>query len=207
MGCGRGKWRNAGLAGFRRAGATVGLAWDAGSGAVLAGVDGASPLVPLFPDSVAPGPVIGAGLFPALSGKGGCRVRWNLGQRPFRHAPPPGLLPFIDAALGQVDRMRASALTSLCDAGRAAQCDQPLTVCGRVRAWGVLQGGADLVEGRDGDAVPCPVSLPCPPCEYVFASPPTNANANATTTIGPATTTTTTHLRRSPAFPLFVLGR
>ncbi len=99
---GRGSFKEAGLQGFGVAGATVGGAWDAGAGSLLVGVDGTSPLAPLFPDGVAPGPVIGAGLFPALSGKDGCRVRWNMGQRPFRHAPPPSFLPWADAALGKV---------------------------------------------------------------------------------------------------------
>ena len=88
----RGERKTAGRAGFKRAGATVGVAWDAGKGALLVAVDGAA-LAPLFPDGVNPGPVVGAGLFPALSGWGGCRVAWNLGQRPFRHPPPPGFLP------------------------------------------------------------------------------------------------------------------
>ncbi len=90
---GRGAWSDseAGRADFKRAGAAVGLAWDAGAGALLVAVDGADPK-PLFPEGLKAGPVVGAGLFPALSGKDGCRVGVNLGQRPFRHAPPAGFL-------------------------------------------------------------------------------------------------------------------
>jgi hypothetical protein len=96
---GRGDWSDseAGRADFKRAGATVGLAWDAGAGALLVAVDGADP-TQLFPEGLKAGPVVGAGLFPALSGKGGCRVGVNLGQRPFRYAPPAGFLACSSAA-------------------------------------------------------------------------------------------------------------
>ncbi len=68
------------------------MAWDEAAGALLVAVDGAA-REPLFPDGVAPGEAVGAGLFPALSGQDGCRVRWNLGQRPFAHPPPFAFLP------------------------------------------------------------------------------------------------------------------
>jgi hypothetical protein len=106
---GRGSWSEAGQAGFERAGATVGLAWDAGAGALLVAVDGADPK-PLFPEGLKAGPAVGAGLFPALSGSEGCRVDVNLGQRPFRHTPPAGFLPCssaVPAALEQVCVARA----------------------------------------------------------------------------------------------------
>ena len=67
----------------------MGVAWDAGKGALLVAVDGAD-LAPLFPDGVAPGPAVGAGLIPALSGCNGCLVRWNLGRQAWRHEPPAG---------------------------------------------------------------------------------------------------------------------
>ena len=70
----------------------MGVAWDWVAGALLVAVDGAA-LTPLFPDGVKPGPTVGAGLFPAVSGMGGCRVLWNVGHRPFRHGPPLGFLP------------------------------------------------------------------------------------------------------------------
>jgi hypothetical protein len=73
------------------------LAWDAGAGALLVAVDGADPK-PLFPEGLRPGPAVGVGLFPALSGQDGCRVGVNLGQRPFRHAPPAGFLACSSAA-------------------------------------------------------------------------------------------------------------
>jgi hypothetical protein len=63
---------------------------------MLVGVDG-SALQTLFLGDVRPGSTVGVGLFPALSGWGGCRVRCKLGRdlglRPFRHAPPAGYLP------------------------------------------------------------------------------------------------------------------
>ncbi len=107
---GRGVWKSVGLAEFERAGATVGVAWDAGKGALLVAVDGAD-LAPLFPDAVAPGPAVGAGLFPVLSGRGGCRVRWNLGRQAWRHEPPAGFLPW--ATMAQVlQRMPRAAIAT-----------------------------------------------------------------------------------------------
>ncbi len=91
---------------FDRAGAFVGVAWDATAGALLVSVDG-SALAPVFPSDVAPGPVVGAGLYPAVSGQEGCRVRWNVGQHSFRHPPPPGFLPCAAAAPGE-PRVRCS---------------------------------------------------------------------------------------------------
>jgi hypothetical protein len=100
----RGETKNAGGANFQRAGAHVGVAWDAAAGALLVSVDGSAP-APLFSSGVAPGPAVGAGLFPAVSGGDGCRVRWNA-QGPFRHAPP-GFLPFAAAGPGE-PRVRGS---------------------------------------------------------------------------------------------------
>ena len=97
---GRNAWVKAGLADFQRAGAHVGVAWDAAAGALLVSVDG-SDLAPLFPSDVAPGPAVGAGLYPAVSGSRCCRVRWNAGRQPFRHPPPPGFLPCAAAAPGE----------------------------------------------------------------------------------------------------------
>ncbi len=88
------------------------MAWDAGAGALLVAVDGADPKL-LFPNGLKPGRDVGAGLFPALSGSQGCRVSFNLGQRPFRHGPPAGFLPCSSAApaaLEQVCVMPARAL-------------------------------------------------------------------------------------------------
>jgi hypothetical protein len=137
--CGRGWWSKAGQAGFARAGATVGLAWDAGAGALLVAVDGADP-TPLFPEGLKPGPAVGAGLFPALSGSEGCRVDVNLGQRPFRHTPPAGFLPCssaVPAALEQVCVARAmqhflvsiccELLKCMCGCTALARCSQVQT--------------------------------------------------------------------------------
>ena len=87
------------------------VAWDASSGVLLASVDGAA-LQPLFPYGVAPGPAVGACLFPALSGSGGCRVRVNLGSLPWRHAPPEGFLPWA-AFLGQADPPQVLPIASV----------------------------------------------------------------------------------------------
>ncbi len=69
-----------------RRGAKLCVAWDSDAGSLLVGVDGAAP-TNLFPTGVTPGSAVGVGLFPALSGWGGCRVRCN-----FRH-PNEGYLP------------------------------------------------------------------------------------------------------------------
>jgi hypothetical protein len=94
-------------------GATVGLAWDAGAGALLVAVDGKDP-TPLFPEGLKPGPAVGVGLFPALSGQDGCRVRVNLGLLAFRHAPPAGFLPCFSAA--------PAALAQVCVARAVPHC-------------------------------------------------------------------------------------
>ena len=118
----RGENKNAGGANFKLVGAQVGVAWDAAAGALLVSVDG-SALAPLFPSDVAPGAAVGAGLYPAVSGEEGCRVRWNA-QGPFRHAPPPGFLPCAAAAGPGEPRVRGSHVARKC--------------CGRdERAWHV----------------------------------------------------------------------
>ena len=100
----RGENKNAGGKNFDRAGALVGVAWDATAGALLVSVDGSDP-VALFPSGIAPGPAVGAGLFPAVSGQDGCRVRWNAAG-PFRYPPPDGFRPFAAAAAGAPGKVR-----------------------------------------------------------------------------------------------------
>jgi hypothetical protein len=97
-----------------RKGVTVGVAWDAVAGALLVAVNGAA-LAPVFSEGLNPGPAVGAGLFPALSGKG-CSVKYNLGKRPFQHTPPSGLHPCAAAAHWQVAWRHASAA---CERGAA----------------------------------------------------------------------------------------
>ncbi len=77
-------------AGWFTAGKTRGLALDLDSGTLLVSVDGADWVV-AFQTGCAPGPAVGAGLFPAVSGSRGARVRCNWGAdagRPMRHGPP-----------------------------------------------------------------------------------------------------------------------
>ncbi len=76
-------------AGWFAAGKTLGVAVDLDAGTVLVSVDGADWAVAFL--GCAPGAAVGAGLFPALSGKNGARVRCNWGadeSRPMQHAPP-----------------------------------------------------------------------------------------------------------------------
>ncbi len=153
-------YRWTGLAEFGRAGTTVGVAWDARNGMLLMGIDSARPLDGLFLDGVSPSFVVGAGLFPALSGRGGCRVRWNLGQLPFHRELPPGFLAwkdalrqvkaFLSAVSVQGEKVRAERKHQ-----RAVQSDALLTACVRLEG----QGGLDPVEGA-GDVAACPVPLP-----------------------------------------------
>jgi hypothetical protein len=94
-----------GASGWSAAGKTLGLALDLEAGALLVSVDGAEWAPAPFSHPCKPGADAGAGLFPALSGFLGARVRCNWGvdaRRPMRHAPPPGgyravgLLPHRD---------------------------------------------------------------------------------------------------------------
>jgi hypothetical protein len=118
------------------------VAWDGSSGSLLASVDGAA-FQPLFPGGVAPGPVVGAGLFPAVSGIHGCRVRVNLGSRPWRHAPPDGFLPWAQAApLGQMDSLQVPLPPSPLHLSREAA--GPMR---RVDGCGAGRGGAGAAGG------------------------------------------------------------
>jgi hypothetical protein len=74
---------------FMRAKAMIGVAWDVEAGALCVAVDG-SDFKTLFREGVKPGHEVGAGLFPDLSGREGCRVAYNLGQREFKHQMPTG---------------------------------------------------------------------------------------------------------------------
>jgi hypothetical protein len=94
---------------FDEPGCTVGVAWDAHAGALLAAANGKA-LAPVFPDGLKPGPAVGTGLFPALSGCLGCRVRFNLGQCPFRHPPPEGFVSCVAAAVATEPVVRRRAL-------------------------------------------------------------------------------------------------
>ena len=77
-------------AGWFVAGKTLGVAADLDAGTLLVSVDGADWTV-AFQAGCAAGPAVGAGLYPAVSGQGGARVRCNWGAdagRPMRHGPP-----------------------------------------------------------------------------------------------------------------------
>jgi hypothetical protein len=97
--------RRAGLkqAGFGRVGATVRVAWEVKTNMLLVAINGAK-LMPLIHKGVVPGSTVGAGLFPAISGGGGCQVRWNLGQQRFRYELPQEYLPWASANRGDQNR-------------------------------------------------------------------------------------------------------
>ncbi len=78
--------------GWFEKGKTLALALDLDAGTMLTSVDGGAWVV-TFPGGCKPSATVGAGLFPALCGKGGARVRCNWGgdaERPMRHGPPSG---------------------------------------------------------------------------------------------------------------------
>ena len=79
-----------GISGFFREGATVGMAWDDSDHKILVSVDGSTFADIPFPDPVTTNTVVGAALFPVLSGKGGCKIKHNMGgkQCKFLHDPP-----------------------------------------------------------------------------------------------------------------------
>ncbi len=79
-----------GQSGFLHENVTVGMAWDYAEGALFFSLDGSSFVKIPFPDPVVPDLVVGAALYPVFSGRGGCKVKYNMGdnQRKFLHAPP-----------------------------------------------------------------------------------------------------------------------
>ncbi len=69
------------------------VAWDCPAGAMLASVGGAPHGAP-FEADVIPGAAAGAGLFPAITGGGGCVVEYSV-RGDLRLAPPsPDFVPF-----------------------------------------------------------------------------------------------------------------
>ena len=79
-----------GLSGFLYEGATVGMAWDGIDHQLLVSVDGSAFTDIPFPDPVSPSTAVGAALFPIFSGRGGCKIKHNMGgkQYSFLHDPP-----------------------------------------------------------------------------------------------------------------------
>ncbi len=141
----RNDWVEIDFEGFKRNGATIMVAWDSSSGELLASVDGAA-LRPLFLDGVAPGPVVGTGLFPAVSGYGGCRVLVNVGSRPWRHAPPECFLPWAQAApLGQVRQADLPQVPLPASPTPSARGSQP----GEADVWGQGAGALELLAAFD----------------------------------------------------------
>ena len=101
-------------AGWFAAGKTLGVAVDLDAGTLRVSVDGADWAV-AFQAGCAPGAAVGAGLFPALSGSDGARVRCNWGadeSRPMRHAPPAS--EYRAVGLLQQQKVRAVRSVPLC---------------------------------------------------------------------------------------------
>jgi hypothetical protein len=90
-------------AGWFTAGKRLGVAADLDAGTLLVSVDGADWTV-AFQAGCAPGPAVGAGLFPALSGRDGARVRCNWGGdsgRRMRLEPPSGGYRVVGLLVGR----------------------------------------------------------------------------------------------------------
>ena len=88
-------------AGWFAAGKTLGIAVDLDAGTMLVSVDGAA-WADAFDAACAPSAAVGAGLFPALCGSGGVRVRCNWGAdaaRPMTRSPPSGGYRAVGQAL------------------------------------------------------------------------------------------------------------
>ena len=75
--------------GWFSAGATLGVALDLDHGTLLVSVNRAEWKVALQA-GCAPSNTVGAGLFPAVSGKGGVRLRCRWGGDAMTHGPPAG---------------------------------------------------------------------------------------------------------------------
>ena len=94
-----------GISGFLHEGATVGIAWDGSEHKLLVSVDGSSFTEIQFPRPVTPDTVVGAALFPIFSGRGGCKIKHNMGgeQRNFLHDPPsPDYISCAESNMEQV---------------------------------------------------------------------------------------------------------
>lgn len=94
-----------GLSGFLLEGATVGMAWDDIDHKLLVSVDGSAFADIPFHNPVTPNTVVGAALFPVFSGRGGCKIKHNMGgrQRSFVHDPPsPDYISCVEAQQQQV---------------------------------------------------------------------------------------------------------
>ncbi len=89
--------------GWAATGKTLGVAVDLDAGRMLVRVNGAA-WADAFSAACAPSAVAGAGLFPALSGGMGMRVRCNWGvdaARPMKHGAPAGGYRAVGLALHQ----------------------------------------------------------------------------------------------------------
>jgi hypothetical protein len=94
-----------GVSGFLHEGATVSIAWDGIEKKLLFSVDGSTFTDIPFSDPVTPNTSVGAALFPIFSGRGGCKIKHNMGrnQYNFKHDPPsPDYIPCAEAQTHQV---------------------------------------------------------------------------------------------------------
>jgi hypothetical protein len=95
-----------GLSGFLYEGATVGVAWDGSDHKLLVSVDGSAFTDIPFPDPVRPNTAVGAALFPIFSGRGGCKIKHNMGGKQYRFLhdlPSPDYISCAEAQTQQVE--------------------------------------------------------------------------------------------------------
>ena len=120
-----GKYNNFIARGWFKAGTALGLAADLSAGTMLVAV-GDGPWAPAFASGVAPGAAVGTGLFLAVSGCDGAKVRLGLGRdAPLRvQAPSRDYVP-----LGRL----AAQVTRDCPRRAGAGLDSDSLCCAGIR--------------------------------------------------------------------------
>ena len=122
--------------GWFEAGTTLGLAADLAAGTMLVAVrDG--PWAPAFASGVAPGAAVGTGLFLAVSGCDGAKVRLGLGRdAPLRvQAPSRDYVP-----LGRL----AAQVTRDCPSRAGARLDSDSLCCAGIRPGATCRANCTL---------------------------------------------------------------
>ena len=94
-----------GISGFLHEGATVGIAWDGRDNKILVSVDGSAFTDIPFPDPVTPNTVVGAALFPVFSGRGGCKIKHNMGEKQYNFLHDPPSPDYISCAEAQKEQV------------------------------------------------------------------------------------------------------
>ena len=131
-----GKYNNFIARGWFKAGTALGLAADLSAGTMLVAV-GDGPWAPAFASGVAPGAAVGTGLFLAVSGCDGAKVRLGLGRdAPLRvQAPSRDYVP-----LGRL----AAQVTRDCPRRAGAGLDSDSLCCAGIRPGATCRANCTL---------------------------------------------------------------